>query len=284
MTVTTSMTSRERVQAVLNHQPPDRVPIDLWGSASRIHTGLYLDLVKYLGFDGLGERLRPGTTTEYVDYRISDRFHVDLRHINIRKPDYFKSRTDADGNSYDEWGVGRQNIGGFNAVTVHPLRGLDAGDIDSYPWPTIRDEGRRRGMAEEAKNWYENTDFAISPTTPASGLFMEFGDYMRGMEDFLCDLYSDEEFSHKFIGKLTDIFIDLYTFMLEPIADYVSWVEITEDYGMQNAPFISPDIFRTYLKEPHVRLFKAIKKVAPNCKIFFHSCGSVRELIPDFID
>lgn len=278
------MTSRERVDAAINHRQPDRVPLDLWGSASRIHTGLYLDVIKYLGFAKPGERLRPGTTTEYVDYRLSDRFHVDLRHVNVRKPDYFTSHVDVEGNRFDEWGIGRRDMGGFLGVTKHPLKGFSVDDLDTYVWPRIRDEGRRRGMHEEAKNWFENTPFAISPTTPASGLYMEFGDYLRGMEDFLCDFHVEPEFSHKFIGRMTDIFIELYSFILEPIADYISWVEITEDYGMQHAPFISVEIFREFLKEPHVRLFNAIKKVAPKAKIFFHSCGAVRDLIPDFID
>ena len=31
-------------------------------------------------------------------------------------------------------------------------------------------------------------------------------------------------------------------------------------------------------------VFSEVKKIAPNCKIFLHSCGSVKELIPEFID
>lgn len=278
------MNPRERVQATLNHQEPDRVPLDLWGSASRIHTGLYLDLAKHLGYEEPGPRLRPGTTTEYVDYRLSDRLHVDFRHVNVRRPSAAPPRVTSSGDRVDEWGVGRRDMGGFLAVTHHPLKGAGVADLEAYPWPLIRDEGRRRGMAEEAREWRDRTDFAVTSTTPVSGLFMEFGDAMRGFEDFLCDFHEEPEFSHRFIGKLTDLFIELYTFIVEPIADCIAWVEFTEDYGMQHAPMISPEIFREFLKEPHVRLFRAVKKVAPKSKIFFHSCGAVRELIPDFID
>jgi uroporphyrinogen decarboxylase len=31
-------------------------------------------------------------------------------------------------------------------------------------------------------------------------------------------------------------------------------------------------------------LFARIKRLAPNAKLFFHSCGNVRPLIPDFIE
>ena len=45
------MTPRERVRMALNHQEPDRVPVDLWGSASRIHTEQYQKIAEQLGWD-----------------------------------------------------------------------------------------------------------------------------------------------------------------------------------------------------------------------------------------
>ena len=56
-----SMTSRERVRMALNHQEPDRVPVDLWGSASRIHTEQYKKIAAYLGLEPReSDLLRPG--------------------------------------------------------------------------------------------------------------------------------------------------------------------------------------------------------------------------------
>ena len=103
------MTSRERVRMALSHQQPDRVPVDLWGSASRIHTEKYKEIAGEKGLDIREEdRLRPGKTTEYVDYRISDLVGSDFRHINIREPENFAVYYDEDGNEYDEWGIGRK--------------------------------------------------------------------------------------------------------------------------------------------------------------------------------
>jgi hypothetical protein len=47
---------------------------------------------------------------------------------------------------------------------------------------------------------------------------------------------------------------------------------------------VSRDIYRKFFKQPYRRLFEAIRRAAPQAKIFMHSCGSVRELIPEFID
>jgi uroporphyrinogen decarboxylase len=73
-------------------------------------------------------------------------------------------------------------------------------------------------------------------------------------------------------------------YYLKPIAKYIEWIEFTSDFGMQNAPFISRELFNKYFKKHYIELFGAIKKVAPNVKVFHHSCGAIRELIPEFID
>ena len=46
-----TMTSRERLLKALNHEEPDRVPIDLGGNQTGIHKFAYEALVKHLGVD-----------------------------------------------------------------------------------------------------------------------------------------------------------------------------------------------------------------------------------------
>ena len=278
------MNHRERVLSALNHKEPDRVPIDLWGSASRLHTELYYKIVDYLGYESYGDEVRPHTTTAYVDYRISDEIDADFRHIAKGKLRNFQPHFDDYGNLIDEWGVGHKKVGDYWAVTYHPLAHATIQDIDTYKWPVAEDPGRIEGIEEQAKNWYKNTDYSITTTTAVSGLFMELGQYLRGTDKFFMDLYIDQNFSHKLIAELTDKLIEIYVYYLTPISKYIDWVEFTEDYGTQDRPFISKELFRKFFKKPHVRLFNAIKEIAPNTKIFFHSCGSIRELIPDFID
>jgi uroporphyrinogen decarboxylase len=52
---------------------------------------------------------------------------------------------------------------------------------------------------------------------------------------------------------------------------------------MQTGTFISPDTYRSFIKPLHKRLFDFIKSKT-KAKIFLHSCGSVYDLIPDFIE
>ncbi len=278
------MTSRERVRAVLRGEVPDRVPMDLWGTDSRMNTEFYLSVAEYLKFEELGERIRPGSTSEYEDYRISDYVGSDFRHINIGRPDRFKSYVDEAGNIIDEWGVGRKLIGIHPSLSYHPLADASIEDLETYPWPDIRDEGRVRGLKERAEDWYQNTDFAITATSATSGTIFELCQYLRGTEQFFVDLYEEPEFAEKLIEKVTEKLTELNVYYLEAVGPYIEWLEFSSDFGTQRAPFISPAIFEEFFLEPHKRLFDACKKAAPNVKIFLHSCGSVKRLMPYFIE
>ena len=63
----------------------------------------------------------------------------------------------------------------------------------------------------------------------------------------------------------------------------MTWIEFESDFRMQD-PFLFKEIFIKFLKGSMRRVFDKVKKIAPNCKIYLNSCGSIRELIPDFID
>ncbi len=277
------MDSRQRVRAAMDHKPTDRVPMDLWGSACRIHTEEYKLIANNLGYENYGELLRPGSTTEYVDYRISDRVGADFRHINIGRPDGFQSYKDKDGNSYDEWGIGRKLISGYNAITVHPFHDADISAIKKHKWPVSNDAGRVRGLREQAKKYYEETNFAVTATSAVSGTIFEMAQYLRGTEDFLMDLYINQDFARALIDKVTEVVLDINLSYLEEIADYVEWIEFTEDLAMQRNLFISKDLFVNFFEQPHQTLFSEIKKRFPKLKIFFHSCGAISEMIPNII-
>lgn len=279
------MTSRERVRMALNHQEPDRVPVDLWGSASRIHTEQYKKIAAYLGLEPReSDRLRPGTTTQYVDFRISDKVESDFRHVNILPPENFQKYQDEEGNTIDEWGIGRKLFQGFNAITKNPLADMEMETLKKHKWPDPKDPGRTKGLGALAKDWYENTDYAITATSAVSGVVFENCQYLCGTENFMMAMYEDEEYVDALVDKLTEINIEFHLNYLKDVGDYCEWIEFTEDFATQNGLFISPELFRRYFKKGHTEMFRAIKKQHPNIKIWFHSCGSLHKLIPDLLD
>ncbi len=79
------MTPRERVLRALNHQEPDRVPIDLGGTIiSSIVKKSYIDLKQYLGMPV--EELKMLDYVQqlpYVDEALMQRFDVDFRMVQL---------------------------------------------------------------------------------------------------------------------------------------------------------------------------------------------------------
>ena len=66
-----------------------------------------------------------------------------------------------------------------------------------------------------------------------------------------------------------------------------AWLDVVaeaDDYGTQEAMLIRPEMFRRLIKPLTVELMGAIRKNLRDGYVFFHSCGNVRELIPDFIE
>lgn len=278
------MTSRERVRLAIDHKEPDRIPIDLWGSDSRMNSNFYLRVIKELGWDEPGPCIRPSSTSAYEDYRLSDLIGSDFRHINIGSPDGFKSYKDSDGNTIDEWGVGRKLIGKYPSFSLHPFADMRTEDIETHDWPDMSDPGRIRGLEEQAREWYETTDFAITATTATSGTIFEVCQYLCGIEDFFTCLCGDPEYADALIDKVTDLLIELNVLYARAVGPYVEWIEFASDFGTQSGPVISPAFYSRFFLKPYKRLYDAVKEAAPNVKIFLHCCGGVRPLIPLFIE
>jgi uroporphyrinogen decarboxylase len=71
---------------------------------------------------------------------------------------------------------------------------------------------------------------------------------------------------------------------LPPLADAIDVISEADDYGTQASQLISPRMFRKLIKPRLKVLTGRIKQLAPNARLFYHSCGNVRPLLPDFIE
>jgi len=55
------------------------------------------------------------------------------------------------------------------------------------------------------------------------------------------------------------------------------------DFGTQNGPFISPDMYREFYKPFHKKINDWIHTHTP-WKTFYHSCGSIVAFLDDFVE
>jgi len=112
---------------------------------------------------------------------------------------------------------------------------------------------------------------------------LELGFFIRRMDNFLIDLMIEQ-------GKLSemlDILVDMHLAGLEKkcqtIGDIIDVIRFGDDLGMTSGPFMDLDTFRKFLKPRYKILCDYVKKHS-NMKIFLHSCGSIKQFIPDLIE
>jgi uroporphyrinogen decarboxylase len=60
-------------------------------------------------------------------------------------------------------------------------------------------------------------------------------------------------------------------------------VRVSDDLGTEHGPIISPYLYRELIKPRQKKLYQFIKNNT-GAKLLLHSCGSVYQLIPDFIE
>ena len=84
--------------------------------------------------------------------------------------------------------------------------------------------------------------------------------------------------------KLAALKLDFWEMALPQLAEVVDVISQADDYGSQASQIISPRMFRQQIKPRWQPVFNRLRELAPHAHFFFHSCGNVRPLIPDFIE
>lgn len=287
------MNSRERVTKALNHIEPDRVPFDFGGTnVSGISMTAYKRLLAHLGITKDEKDLRTFDVIQQlaqVDTEVLDRLKPDIRvvaprassvwNLEIREADGYRIFT-------DEWGITWKmpvNGGLYFDMAAWPLANASSvRDIDEYKWPDVGDNARYAGLKEELREIYENSGCAIVMQGVSAGFF-ELGGWLRGMENFFVELLGEPEMACRIMDKAMEVKMAYWEKVLSIGRDYILIAHEAEDLASQRSLLISPAVYRKYIKPRQKELYDFIKKQAP-VKIFFHSCGAVRELIPDLIE
>jgi len=271
-------TSRERVLTALNHQEPDRIPVDFGGTGiSSASEKVIRQLKDYLGLKGEGD-----PRFHYFDERIQRMFDVDLRRISHKPSRKYKPRINPDGSETDEWGLQSKPQDKETLYVSAPLAKATIEDIETYPWPQPHDPSRFEGLEKEAKTLYYETDYCIVADPVGCGLF-EMGCQMRGYDRFLEDMVINQEFVHAFFAKYLSIISILAEQYYEAVGKYIHIAWVGDDMAMQTSPFFSPQMYGELVK-PYFKQYLKVIKERTKAKIMLHCCGSVYSLINEFID
>lgn len=286
------MNSRERLLAALNHQEPDRIPFDLGSTqVTGIHVVAYRNLRAALGMPPVEPQMCDTIQQLALpDDDVIERLGVDVRGLYPLNSHNWNIQTRDIGEYWeyvDEWGITHHRPkpdGLYFSMVRSPLSaaGATAADVRAYPWPNTGDPQRIVGLREQALA-YRAQGKAVMIKGVLAGVF-EMAQRVRGMENLLMDMASDEALAGAFLDKMVELKIAFWEMALPQLADVVDVVSEADDYGTQVSQLISPRMFRRLIKPRQAALFKRIKALAPKAKLFFHSCGNVRPLLPDFIE
>jgi uroporphyrinogen decarboxylase len=285
------MNSRERVILALNHKEPDRVPIDLGATiVSSIVKQTYIDLKHHLGLPV--EEIKMLDFVQqlpYVDDALMERFGVDFRMVQLPAATAVGVNIFEEGDYYaffDRWGakLHMPKVGGLYFDWVDfPIKSATMTALDNYAWPYPDAVEVNALLGQQAKTLYETTAYALVGSAVIGGGIFEQPARVMGLENFLMALLTAPAFADRLMETITDIYIESCNRYLEQVGPYIQVFTYWDDLAGQNGWIINPEIYRKMIKPKQKRLVEAIKKKT-NAKLFYHSCGATRALIPDLVE
>jgi uroporphyrinogen decarboxylase len=287
------MNSRQRSKMALNHQEPDKIPFDLGGTVlTSINIHAYRKLRKYLGLPdkeiGVMDVFQQ---IAVVDEDVRQALGVDVRNVAPRSSathQIIVNDTDMPNYTFfhDEWGIGWRmpKEGGFYYdMFDHPLSySTSIDDIKNFPWPDPVDPARFEGLRERAKFVAEERGELVILGGLAAG-FIELTAWTRGFAKFYPDLVTNLDWLTYLMDTIIDLKIAYWEIALPIVGEYADVVQEADDLAGQFDLLISPEIYRKVVKPRHKKIMDFIK-ARTDAKIFFHSCGAIRGIIPDMID
>ena len=148
-------------------------------------------------------------------------------------------------------------------------------------------------LADTAREFAERTDYGIYLTFPGSG----FGDIalvpapwlrrpkgIRDVEEWYVSLVTRPDYVRAVFDRQLEVAVENLDRLAAALGDNVDVACVTgTDFGTQRGLFISKETYRSLFKPYHVEINRRIHEKT-NWKTFIHSCGSVFDLIPDFIE
>jgi uroporphyrinogen decarboxylase len=314
------MTPRERILAALNHQQPDRTPVDFGAHrSSGIAAMAYPKLRKALGLPPRPVRVYdPVQQLAVIDEDVLERFRVDAIEMGrgfALEEKHWADWTLPDGTpckmpawtlperQEKQW-VMRSPSGRILAKMPDgaiyfeqcywPYLEKDDFDrlpealgenmwcaVQSPPGPLVAGPDGQRLLAEGARKLRERTDRAIVGLF--GGNLLEVGQFLYRNDGFLMLLAGNPKRAHEFLDLLVEIHLANLERFLGTVGPYIDVIVFGDDLGMQNGPQISPAMYEEFFKPRHARMWRRAKELAP-VKVMLHCCGGVRPLIPHLIE
>lgn len=316
------MNSRERVLSAINHQQPDRVPVDLGATpSSGISVVAYQNLINYLGMSHLKNHVydvvQEVTQPEMDLLRLFKADILDIGRFFNSSPDYwhelevikgypglypkwFKPEKQFD-NSWLASGPTGEYIGKmpadatfFDQVIFPYIDGYPedfnniSRDMSRVSWGGFGFPPYDRMNEKDFWKLLRKTIIEERSKTDKALLIgvgcnlFEWGTFLRRIDNFLMDLYLDPANVHRLLDKLLEIHLGFLSKICEATGDIVEIIKFGDDLGTNAGSFMPPEIYNEFFGSRH-KIMCDYVKANSSAHTMLHCCGGIYELIPELI-
>ncbi len=149
--------------------------------------------------------------------------------------------------------------------------------LEEYPWPDLDQPYRFEGLAARVAALHEQGLTVVA----FAGSIFEQAWYLRGMQQFLVDMYEQPELAHALVERTAAC----QRYAAEQFARAGVDIVITgDDVATQTGLMLRIEMWREYLKPLQTATARVVKEANPGCYVFYHCDGNVTALIPDLIE
>lgn len=257
------MTPKERVLTACRHEPPDRVPLQIY----------------------LTPEMRRRLEDHFRGQDILEALGIDLRHIGVPYRGELRPGPGLPGKAdhYDLWGTGYTIVhyqgGAYSEATELPFAEMDSlEEVETYPWPSV-DDYDFSGLREAAERL---SDYAVVFGGAGIPDIVNGVSRGRGMERVLIDIMTNDPVGVAIIDRRVEHYYEFCRRGLEAAGGAIDILALGEDCGDQRGRLFPPHIFEEFFVprlQPFIDLAHEHGALA-----MLHSCGDTHDIMPTFID
>ena len=292
------MTGSERISIALNHKEPDRIPYDLAGTTvTAITKNAYLRAMQFRGLsseigddeiDPIQQIVTPSEENLLL-------LKSDTRRLGAQRITDYRNKKRVTGNLIevtDFYGCNWKFEEGtdlYYHLVSSPIEKADllSGSLHLLPrpdWDTYTSILRNNLNEQIGKIG----NFCGIADRNTAGL-TENSLRIRGYENWFMDTMIDPDG----VEALFDIIVEDKIRYWDAIIDWaietgneqkINVISECDDLGSQATTIIDPDQLRQMVIPRFKTIFTHVKKRLPHVKTFMHSCGAIREILPDLIE
>jgi uroporphyrinogen decarboxylase len=224
-----------------------------------------------------------------VEDDLLERLGVDVRVVPPGGSLTFKAHFCDEGDRIcfrDEWGIKwcmPKGYGLYYDMVEHPLSGeLTEERIADCKHPNPFEPVRFAGMRERARHAAEVEGRAVVIPQMTAGI-TEIAAWTRGYLDYFADLARNHSLLGRLMDKVLEVQAGYWDRVLAEVGPYVDVMMLGDDFAGQTRLLMAPRTWRSLVK-PRLKELFALLHARSGARLFLHSCGAIREILPDLIE